>query len=119
MKTTMEILTEVSDFIPTVGLVFIMSRFAEKIGELREAMKRESLAFRALWQPPVDLDYDYKEQDRAHKQRLDTLLQLETSPEQLRKFGRESDERLLHKFPIVLMVVAIISLGAVVLMALV
>jgi hypothetical protein len=47
-------------------------------------MKRESLAFRALWQPPVDLDCDYKEQDRAHKQRLDTLLQLGTSPEQLR-----------------------------------
>src|SRR5918992_4729376 len=94
MKTTMEILTKAFDFIPTIGLAFIMSRFAEEIGELREAMKRESLAFHALWQPPVDLDCDYKEQDRAHKQRLDTLLQLGISPEQLKKFGRESDERL-------------------------
>jgi hypothetical protein len=153
MKTTMEILTKVSNFIPTVGLVFIMSRFAEKIGELREAIKPESLAFRDLWQPPVDLDYDYRynyrEENRVHKQRLDALLRkYGTSPEQLRKIGSESDERLreilcaadgtaapgynlpenlgqctslspLHKFPIVLLVVAMTSLGAVVLMALV
>jgi hypothetical protein len=31
---------------------------AEKLGELRRAMKHERLAFGDLWQPPVDLDRD-------------------------------------------------------------
>lgn len=68
---------------------------AKKLGELREAMKRERLAFRDLWQPPVDLDRDYRKQNMARKQKLDALLRkLGTSPEQLRKIGKGSQERL-------------------------
>jgi hypothetical protein len=63
-----------------------------KLGELREAMKRERLAFRNLWQPPVDLNRDYRKENRARKRRVDALLRkLEASPAQLREIGTRYD----------------------------
>jgi hypothetical protein len=68
---------------------------ARKLGELRDAMKRERLAFRDLWQPPVDPDRDYRKENRARKRRIDALLRkLEASPEQLREIGARSDQAL-------------------------
>ena len=68
---------------------------AKKLAELREAMKHERLRFRDLWQPPAGLDLDYRKENKARKRRLDALVRkLGTSPEKLRKIGRESEERL-------------------------
>ena len=53
--------------------------------ELREAMKQERLRFHDLWQPPVDLDLDYREQNKVRKQRLNALVRkLGMSPDKLR-----------------------------------
>ena len=68
---------------------------AKKLAELRDAMKHERLRFRDLWQPPAGLDLDYRKENKARKRRLDALVRkLGTSPEKLRKIGRESEERL-------------------------
>lgn len=68
---------------------------AEKLAELREAMNHERLSFRDLWQPPVDLDLDYRKENEARKRRLDELVRkLGTTPETLREIGRESEQRL-------------------------
>ena len=68
---------------------------AKKLAELREAMKHERLRFRDLWQPPAGLDLDYRKENKARKRRLDALVRkLGTSPDKLRKIGRESEERL-------------------------
>jgi hypothetical protein len=68
---------------------------AEKLAQLREAMKHECLRFRDLWQPPVDLALDYREENTARKQRIDALVRkLGTSPETLREIGREFEQRL-------------------------
>jgi hypothetical protein len=68
---------------------------ARKLGELRDAMKRERLAFRDLWQPPVDPDRDYRKENRARKRRVDAVLRkLEASPEQLRELGARSHQAL-------------------------
>ena len=73
---------------------------ARKLGELRDAMKRERLAFRNLWQPPVDLDRDYRRENRARKRRVDALLRrLEVTPEQLREIGTRSEQALRRHFP--------------------
>jgi len=68
---------------------------AQKLAELREAMKHERLNFRDLWQPPVDLDLDYRKENEARKRRLDDLVRkLGTTPETLREIGKESEQRL-------------------------
>jgi hypothetical protein len=68
---------------------------AEKLAQLREEMKHERLRFRDLWQPPVDLALDYREENTARKQRIDALVRkLGTSPETLREIGREFEQRL-------------------------
>jgi hypothetical protein len=68
---------------------------AKKLGELREAIKRERLAFRDLWQPPVDLDRDYAKHKQASKRKIDALLRkLGASLEKLRRIGREFQEKL-------------------------
>ena len=68
---------------------------AEKIGELRETMKRERLAFRALRQPPVDPERDDRTLNTSRKQRVDDLLRKTgANPEQLKKIGSESGEGL-------------------------
>ncbi len=68
---------------------------AEKLAELREAMKHERLRFRDLLQPPVDLNLDHRRENKARKQRLDALVRrLGTSPETLKEIGREFEQRL-------------------------
>jgi hypothetical protein len=68
---------------------------AKKLGELHEAMKRERLAFRDLFQPPTGLDLDHRKENKARKQRIDALVgKLGTSPEKLRKIGRGFQERV-------------------------
>jgi len=62
-------------------------------------MKQERLRFGELWQPPVDFDLDYREQNKACKHRLDALVrELGTSPETLREIGSESGEKLREIF---------------------
>ncbi|HYE37530.1 hypothetical protein [Methylocaldum sp.] len=68
---------------------------ANNLAVLREAMKRERIAFRDLWQPPVDLHREYRKENWARKERLNALLlELGTSAEQLRQLGSESNEKL-------------------------
>jgi hypothetical protein len=68
---------------------------AEKLADLREAMKHERFRFRDLWQPPVDLDLDYKEENKARKRRIDAFVRrLGTSPETLREIGIEFEQSL-------------------------
>jgi hypothetical protein len=68
---------------------------AQKLAQLREAMKQERLRFHDLWQPPVDLDLDYREQNKVRKQRLNALVRkLGTSPDKLREIGGEYENEL-------------------------
>lgn len=68
-----------------------------RLGELREAMKREHLALGDLWQPPVNPDRDYRGENRARKRKVDALLgRLGARPEQLKAIGARSDPALLE-----------------------
>jgi hypothetical protein len=68
---------------------------AEKVAELREAMKRERLRFRDLFQPPTGLNLDYRNENKTRKRRLNALVRkLGTGPEKLREIGREYEKEL-------------------------
>ncbi len=68
---------------------------AQPLAELREAMTAERLRFSDLWQPPVDLHLDYRNENRARKRRLDAIVgKLGASPETLREIGRQSQQGL-------------------------
>jgi hypothetical protein len=68
---------------------------ARKLAQLRKAMKDERLRLRDLRQPPEGLGLDFRKANKVRKRRLDALVRkLGTSPEKLRKIGKESEKRL-------------------------
>jgi hypothetical protein len=69
---------------------------ANKLAELRQAIRRERLAFRDLWQPPAGLSRDYAKEKKAGNRKIDALVRkLGANPEKLRKLCTEFDKRLL------------------------
>jgi hypothetical protein len=65
-----------------------------KYAALRDAMSRERLAYRELWQPPVKPDRDDRKENAARKRRVDAVLRrLGGDAEDLRALGRKFDEQ--------------------------
>lgn len=67
---------------------------AKKVAVLRDAMARERLAFRDLWQPPIAEGRDYDRQDAARRRRVDAVLRkLGGDAAKLRAQGLAFDEQ--------------------------
>lgn len=68
---------------------------AKKWPEFREAVQRERLAFRDLFQPPGGLERDYRNQKKTSRRKVNALLtKLGASPAKLKKIGAEFHEKL-------------------------
>ena len=67
---------------------------ARKLATLRDAMRHERLALRALWQPPVRPGRDDGKENATRKRKVDAVLRgLGHDAEALRTLGRKFDER--------------------------
>jgi hypothetical protein len=68
---------------------------SRKSAELREAIRRERLAFCDLLQPPAGLDRDYAKHKKASKRKIDALLRkLGVSQKKMEKIGKEFHEKV-------------------------